>query len=61
MAVITNARKSPGISAWIPSSRLISSLLGRKSDIDALAPGQETFKTPDLVKLPLLLVASTAD
>ena len=55
MAVINNARKSPYI-RMDPLLEVDLLLFGRKSDIDAIAPGQETFRTPDLVKLPLLLV-----
>ena len=55
MAVINNARKSPYI-RMDPLLEVDLLLFGRKSDIDAIAPDQETFKTPDLVKLPLLLV-----
>ena len=60
MAVINNARKSPYI-RMDPLLEVDLLLFGRKSDIDAIAPSQETFRTPDLVKLPLLLVGRITD
>jgi LysR family nitrogen assimilation transcriptional regulator len=55
MAVINNARKSPSI-RMDSLLEVDLFLFGRKSDIDALAPDKQTFKTSDLVKLSLLLV-----
>jgi LysR family nitrogen assimilation transcriptional regulator len=55
MAIINSARKAPYI-RMDPLLEVDLFLFGRRKDIEALAPSQNTFKTPDLVKLPLLLV-----
>jgi LysR family nitrogen assimilation transcriptional regulator len=55
MAVINNARKAP----YIRMDKLLEVdllLFGRKQDIEDLAPQKETFRTPDLVGLPMMLV-----
>lgn len=55
MAIINSARKAPHIQ-MDPLLEIDLFLFGRKQDIESLAPSQSTFRTPDLVKLPLLLV-----
>ena len=55
MAVINNARKAP----YIRMDKLLEVdllLFGRRQDIEDLAPQKETFRTPDLVGLPMMLV-----
>ncbi|MER9469370.1 LysR substrate-binding domain-containing protein [Mesorhizobium sp. M0482] len=55
MAIINNARKAPYM-RMDPLLEVDLLLFGRRKDIDAIAPDTETFQTPALVGLPLLLV-----